>query len=144
MKVFKNGPSKTSGRQPFKNVKRVWSAKAVHTSSNFKRLSSNNFTWCILEYFIPNSHYHTYNGLRISPITEYGSLIFIEKNLVDMKYWFQAREYPSNLVQKQMSKVNFSGNWHKKQTAQKSTGVPLVINYHPVLKDNGNIVYKKL
>ena len=94
----------------FKNVKRVWSAKAVHTSSNFKRLSSNNFTWCILEYFIPNSHYHTYNGLRISPITEYGSLIFIEKNLVDMKYWFQAREYPSNLVQKQMSKVNFSGN----------------------------------
>ena len=61
-----------------------------------------------------------------------------------MKSWFQARGYPSDLVQKEMSKVNFSGNLNKKQTTIKSTGVPLVITYQPLLKDIGNIVHKKL
>ena len=34
-----------------------------------------------------------------------------EKNLADMKSWFQARGYPSDLVQKEMTKAKFSGDW---------------------------------
>ena len=34
-----------------------------------------------------------------------------EKNLADIKSWFQARGYPSDLVQKEMTKVEFSRDW---------------------------------
>ena len=40
-KVFKNGPSKICERQPLKNLK------------GYGRLSSTNFVWSILEYFVP-------------------------------------------------------------------------------------------
>ena len=42
-KVFKNGPSKICGRQPLKKI----------SLQIFKRLSSTNFTWSVLEYFFP-------------------------------------------------------------------------------------------
>ena len=67
-----------------------------------------------------------------------------EKHLVDMKSWFQARGYPSGLIQKEMNKVKFSGHWDKNKAKKKSKGVPLVITFHPLLKDVGSIIYKNL
>ena len=66
------------------------------------------------------------------------------KHFVDMKLWFQARGYPSDLIQKEINKVNFSGHWDKNRAKKKSKGVPLVINFHPLLKDVGNIIHKDL
>ena len=67
-----------------------------------------------------------------------------EKHLVDMKSWFQARGYTSDLVQKKMDKVKFSGHWDKSKAKEKSKGVPSVINFPPLLKDVGNIIHKNL
>ena len=67
-----------------------------------------------------------------------------EKHLVDMKSWFQVRVYPSDLVQKEMNKVKFSGNLDKNKTRKNSKGVPLLITFHRLLKDVGNITHKNL
>ena len=61
-----------------------------------------------------------------------------------MKSWFQARGYPSGLIQKEMNKVKFSGYWDKNKAKKKSKGVTLVITFHPLLKDVGNIIQKNL
>ena len=37
----------------FKLFEGAWSALADHILQNFQRLSSTNFTWSILEYFVP-------------------------------------------------------------------------------------------
>ena len=47
-------------------------------------------------------------ALRMSRIFSYKT--DFEKHLVDMKSWFQARGYPSDLVQKETNKVKFSGD----------------------------------
>ena len=67
-----------------------------------------------------------------------------EKHLVDMKSWFQATGYPSNLVQKEMNKVKFSVGWDKNKTKKKSKELPLVITFHPLLEDFGDIIHKNL
>ena len=61
-----------------------------------------------------------------------------------MKSRFQAIGYPSDLVQNEMNKVKFSGHWDKNKAKKKSKGVPLVITFHPLLKDVGNIIHKNL
>ena len=61
-----------------------------------------------------------------------------------MKSGFHAREYPSDFVQKEKSRVKFSGDWNKMQTKKKSKGAPLVITFHPLLKDFGDITHKNL
>ena len=81
-------------------------------------------------------------ALRMSRICSYKT--DFEKHLVDMKSWFQARGYPSGLIQKEMNKVKFSGHWDKNKAKKKSKGVPLVITFHPLLKDVGNIIHKNL
>ena len=43
-----------------------------------------------------------------------------------------------------MNKVKFSGHWNKNKAKKKSKGVPLVITFHPLLKDVGNISHKNL
>ena len=53
-KVFKNGPSKIYGRQPFKSLKRYSLPQQTISLQIFSRLSSTNFTWSILEYFAQN------------------------------------------------------------------------------------------
>ena len=60
-----------------------------------------------------------------------------------MKSWFQARGYPSALIQKEMN-VKFSGHWHKNKAKKKSKGVPLVITFHSLLKDVRNMIHKNL
>ena len=47
-KVFKSGPSKICGRQPLKNLK--WYSLLKQTI--FLQISSTNFTWSTLEYFV--------------------------------------------------------------------------------------------
>ena len=54
VRVFRNGPSKISGRQPFKNLKWYGLPRQTISLQMFKRLSSTNFTWSILEYLDPN------------------------------------------------------------------------------------------
>ena len=81
-------------------------------------------------------------ALRMSRICSYKT--DFEKHLVDMKSWFQARGYPSDLIQKEMNKVKFSCHWNKNKTKKKSKGVPLAITFHPLLKDVGNIIHKNL
>ena len=61
-----------------------------------------------------------------------------------MKSWFQARGYPSGLIQKEMNKVKFSGHWDENKAKKKSKGVRLVITFQPLLKDVGNIIHKNL
>ena len=58
-----------------------------------------------------------------------------------MKSWFHARGYPSDLVQKEINKVKISGDWDKNKTNKKSKRVPLVITFHALLKDFGNIIH---
>ena len=53
-KVFKNRPSEICWRQPSKNLKWYGLLKRTISLQNFQRLSSTNFTWSILEYFVPN------------------------------------------------------------------------------------------
>ena len=80
--------------------------------------------------------------LRMSRICSYKTEF--EKHLVDMKSRFQARGYPSGLIQKEMNKVKFSGHWDKNKAKEKSKGVPLVITFHPLLKNVGNIIHTNL
>ena len=48
------------------------------------------------------------------------------------------------MVQKETNKVKFSGNRDKNKFKKKSKVVPLVITFHPLLKDAGNIIHKNL
>ena len=50
-KVFKNGPSKNSWRQPLKNLKKYGPLKQTISPQLFQRLSSTIVTWSIIEYF---------------------------------------------------------------------------------------------
>ena len=59
-------------------------------------------------------------ALRMNRICSYKT--DFEKHLVDMKSWFQARGYPSDLIQKEMNKVKFSGHWDKNKAKKKSKG----------------------
>ena len=72
-------------------------------------------------------------ALRMSRICSYKN--DFEKHLVDMKSWFQARGYPSDLVQKETNKVKFLGNRDKNKSKKKFKEVPLVITFHPLVKD---------
>ena len=43
-----------------------------------------------------------------------------------------------------MNEVKFSGDWDKSETNKKSQRVPLVITFHPLLKDFVNLIHKTL
>ena len=43
-----------------------------------------------------------------------------------------------------MNEVKFSGDWNKNETNKKSQRVPLVITFHPLLKDFVNLINKNL
>ena len=81
-------------------------------------------------------------ALRMSRICSYKTVF--KKYFVNMKLWFQARGYPSDLIEKEINKVKFSGHWDKNRAKKKSKGVPLVITFHPLLNDVGNIIHKNL
>ena len=53
VKVFQDGPSEICGRQPLKNLKWYGLLRQTISLQIFWRLSFTNFTWSILEYFVP-------------------------------------------------------------------------------------------
>ena len=57
-RIFKTGPSQLCGRQPLRNMIFKNLIKQTISLQIFQRLSSTNFTWCILEYFVPNINNH--------------------------------------------------------------------------------------
>ena len=63
-KLFKIGSSNICGRQPLKNLKGYGLLKQTISLQIFQRLSSTNFTWSILEQFVPyrpvNIFFHSY------------------------------------------------------------------------------------
>ena len=61
-----------------------------------------------------------------------------KRHTTGMKLWFLNRGYSSWLINKQMQKVKHS-HLNDRERAQKSQGVPLVINYHPLFKTFDNI-----
>ena len=67
---------------------------------------------------------------------------YFEKHLVGMKYGSRQDGTQVTLFknQKEMNKVKFPTEWDKNKTKKNSTGVPLVITVHPLLKDFGNII----
>ena len=59
-----------------------------------------------------------------------------------MKSWFLKRGYPNNVIEKEMKKVKFSKISSTKKDNAK--GVPLVVIYHPDLKNINQIINKNL
>ena len=64
------------------------------------------------------------------------------KHTTEMKSWFLKRGYPNNVTEKEMKKVKFS----KISSTRKGNakGVPLVVTYHPGLKNFNQIINKNL
>ena len=52
-KEFKNGASKNCGRQPLKHLKGYGLLIKQTITSNFLMAVFHNFTWSIIEYFVP-------------------------------------------------------------------------------------------
>ena len=59
-----------------------------------------------------------------------------------MKLWFLNRGYPKRLIDTEVEKVKFSCTSRKKDTKMK--GIPLVMTYHPLLKEFANVIRKRL
>ena len=64
------------------------------------------------------------------------------KHTTEMKSWFLKRGYPNNVIEKEMKKVKFS----KISSTRKGNAkvVPLVVTYHPGLKNINQIINKDL
>ena len=84
-KVFKNGPSKICGRQPFKHLKGYGLLKQTLILQIFKRPPSTNFTWSILEYFVQTLSLQFFKRLSSTNFTwfilEYLDLFFSHTSL---------------------------------------------------------------
>ena len=59
-----------------------------------------------------------------------------------MKFWFLNRGYPEWLIDKAVEKLKFPCTSRKRDTKMK--GIPLVITYHPLLKDFASVIRKHL
>ena len=83
-KVFKNRPSKICGRQLLNYLKSL---------RIFWRLSSTNFTWSTLEYFVPHAFPCTSSLKRclwvgISSVSEYGNTLRIHPRILGIGFKF--------------------------------------------------------
>ena len=64
------------------------------------------------------------------------------KHITEMKSWFLKRGYPNNVIEREMKKVKFSKISSTRKDNTK--GVPLVVTYHPGLKNINQIINKNL
>ena len=87
---------------------------------------------------------HTKRSFIYSQALRMSRICSFEKHLLDMKSWFQTRRCPSDVVQKEINKDEFSVSWDKNKNKKKSKGAPTVITFHPLLKGVGNIIHKNL
>ena len=60
----------------------------------------------------------------------------------EMRLWFQRRGYPEDVINTEMKKVVFNGNFGK--SSNKNKGVPFVLTYHPLLKKVNYIIRKHI
>ena len=60
----------------------------------------------------------------------------------EIKSWFMNRGYPKTLIDTEVSKVKFLNTSGDKRT--KTNEIPLVITYHPLLKDFAEVINKHL
>ena len=60
-----------------------------------------------------------------------------------MNSWFLKRSYPEKIIDREMEKVKFKKYLFSRRGAV-TKGIPLVINYHPLLKSVRTILYKDL
>ena len=67
---------------------------------------------------------------RVSLISSFGE--GFERHRNQMKMWFLNRGYPKWLIDTEAEKVKFPYTSRKRNTKMKE--IPLVINYHPLLK----------
>ena len=59
-----------------------------------------------------------------------------------MKSWFQTWGYSEDVINTEMKKVIFNGNFGK--SSNKNKGVPFVLTYHPLLKKLNYIIKKHI
>ena len=76
-------------------------------------------------------------GLRIKRLCP--SNVAFKNHLESFKAWFQNRGYPKTLVENQLKPV-IETRQTSEQTYKRGNGVPLVLTYHPQLK-NINIIF---
>ena len=70
-------------------------------------------------------------ALRVSQICSFEE--DFERHRNQMKLWFLNRGYPKWLIDTEVRKIKFSCTSRKRDTKMK--GIPLVITYHPLLRD---------
>ena len=80
-------------------------------------------------------------GLRIKRLCS--SNVAFENHLESLKAWFQNRGYPKTLVDNQLKRV-IETRQTSEQTYKRGNGVPLVLTYHPRLKNVIDIIKKYL
>ena len=80
-------------------------------------------------------------GLRIKRLCS--SNVAFENHLGSLKGWFQNREYHKTLVENQLERVTKTRQTSD-QTYKRGNGVPLVLTYHPRLKNVNDIIKKHL
>ena len=64
------------------------------------------------------------------------------KHITEMKSWLLKRRYPNNVIEKEIKKVKFSKISSTRKDNAK--GVPLMVTYHPGLKNVNQIINKSL
>ena len=75
-------------------------------------------------------------ALRVSRICSFEEDFKRHRN--QMKLWFLNRGYPKRLIDTEVEKVKFPCTSRKRDTKMK--GIPLVITYHPLLKDFAGVI----
>ena len=94
-----------------------------------------------------SSHpYHTKRSIVYSQALRVSRIFSFENDFIrhrnEMKSWFLNRGYPKTLLDTEFNKVKFSNSSGDKKT--KTNGIPLVITYHPLLKDFTKVIKKHL
>ena len=68
------------------------------------------------------------------------SNVAFKNHLESLKAWFQNRGYPKTLVENQLKPV-IETRQTSEQTYKRGNGVPLVLTYHPQLKNINDIIF---
>ena len=94
-----------------------------------------------------SSHpYHTKRSIVYSQALRVSRICSFEEGFErygnKMKLWFLNRGYPKWLIDKEVEKIKIPCTTRKRDTKMK--GIPLVITYHPLLKDFASVVRKHL
>ena len=90
---------------------------------------------------------HTKRSIIYSQTLRLKRLCSLERDfkekLSEMKSWFLKRGNPERIIDYEMEKVNFREN-KKKSGINKRKGVPVVVTYHPKLKNLSKIIKDNL